>query len=678
MLLNPAQRQSDLSAKVKSLENDVYRSISHIRPLYWAVRYHRNVRGEFLRFRENEGTNYLWDLYRVIDTCDHMVVEKSVQCGLSEMFIIQSHIEAAERGMSVMYVLPKYELRNRFVNNRIYKLHQRVPLYRRQIAAAKAKIHRTSLTHIGKGTLAYVGSNVESEFIEIPIDSAYVDEKDRCNLTHLLMLPDRLTASPYRYEREISNPTVEGFGIDERYTSSSRGEWRLKCPRCGEWFVPDFFRHVVAEKQANIFAPRDPQADPDPLSGGELRLIHDCGSPVDRLGPGEWVHAHPKRDWQGFRVSKLFARLSPKGTLRELYRTWLGAVGNDAKTQIFYNSDLGLPFSSKGARISRAVLNDCRREYEYPPRRVQSGRQRFLGVDVNASLHAVLRERVKSVDGVHSRLIGTWVLPGFSQLAAVMREWQPSCTVIDALPEIHKVLEFKREFSGVWSSRFQESATSLVKNESKKEVSLNRTALLDYVRQGFELQTLINPMRAEFLEEGQYYAHLMAPTRLLEPNEQHPEKSRFVWREGSKPDHFALAEAYCLQAGMIVPDHGIFEFYDDHAAAAQYHDKRSVTGSALDDSERQKIADMSRLTPEAAAVDILQRNTQRDSRRPTQTDVDEQAIRDTIEFMWSSQKYVDAELAAQMSGESAGQVVRILSIDGYVETRIAGQYHKRG
>ncbi len=657
---------------VAAAEKTEYENWADIRPVYWALAYHRNIRGERMKFLR--GTNYLWDLYNRIDDLPYMVVEKSVQCGLSELFIIQSHIEAAERGMSVMYVLPKYELRNRFVNNRIYKLHKRVPHYQYQVMKAETKVHRTSLMHFGTGTLAYVGSNVQDEFIEIPIDSAFIDEKDRCNLSNLLMLPDRLTASPYQFEREISNPTVEGYGIDERYQESSMGTWKLKCPHCGKWFTPDFFQHVVREVGSNIYRPRDTSIDPDPFSDDEVQLIHDCGKPVDRLGPGEWVHAYPSRKWQGFRVSKLVARLSPKGTLRELYRTWSKAVGNDLKTQIFYNSDLGLPFSSKGARITRAMLNDCRRNYEFPPRRVGKDRGRFLGVDVGESLHAIMRERVRMPDGTFTfRLIGIWTLPGFNALAQVMREWKPTCTVIDAMPEIHKVMELKADFPNVWSSRFQESVNYLAKNEGKREVTMNRTALLDYVRQGYDLQQMILPMNAEFLEDGEFYNHLMAPTRILEANEDNPEKSRFVWKEGSRPDHFFFADAYCVQASMTMPEHGVFEFFEQESEALTSHkDKRNVTGTSLSDEERQKIADLSRLTPEVALVQIQDKN-KKEAPKPK---VDEEKIRDTIDFMYQSQKYVDVDLVAQTAQENESDVRRILLVQGFKESKIAGQYVK--
>lgn len=651
-------------AKSQAVDQALYK----YRALYWAKNYHVNTRLQRMTFKD---LHYLVALYKDIEDVHRMVVEKSVQCGLSELFIIQSHVEAGEKGMTVMYVLPKYELRNRFVNNRIYKLHKRAAIYNRMIIQAETKVHRTSLMHFGTGTLAYVGSNVSDEFIEIPVDSAYIDEKDRCNQSNLLMLPDRLTASPYKYMREIGNPTTEGFGIDERYLESSQGQWMIKCPRCGKWFVPDFFKHIVREVSANTFVPRDESADRDPMAAGNIALIHDCGGVVDRLQKGEWVHAYDNREWRGYRVSKLFSKFV---SMRDLYRTWSKAVGNELKTQLFMNSDLGLPFSAKGAKITRAMLNDCRRSYEWPVRRVSGEKARLMGVDVGEHLHVVMRERVKTEGGVKMRLIGIWTLPGFNQLAQLLREWKPTCCVIDALPEIHKVMDLKEDFGSVWSSRFQEGSTSLVKQKERQELRMDRTAILDYVRQGFELQNLLLPLQAEFLEEGEYYNHLMASTRILEANEQHPEKSKFVWKEGSRPDHFMFAEAYCMQAGMIMPEHGVFDFFEQEASAISgYGKKREVKADNMSDEQRQKIAETKLVTPSSFLQEQFNNYVRKDEIKP---DVDKQRISDAIKFMHSSQGYVDIALTANMASVEEEDVREVLVDLGFSESKIKGQYVK--
>jgi len=361
-------------------------------------------------------------------------------------------------------------------------------------------------------------------------------------------------------------------------------------------------------------------------------------------------------------------------TLRQLYRKWVDSVGNDLKTQLFYNSDLGLPFSSKGSKITRAMLNDCCRLYEWPVRRVGQEHARLMGVDVGTYLHVVMRERVRTAQGLKLRLIGIWTLPGFTQLVQILREWKPTCCVIDALPEIHKVMDLKADFSNMWSSLFQDGATDLIKHKGKRELKMDRTAILDYVRQGIELQNLWLPMQAEFLEDGEYYSHMQAATRVLEANEIHPEKSRFIWKEGSRLDHFMLAEAYCLQAGMIMPEHGVFEFFEQEAKALGRHEKvREVPAPNLTDEEREKIAELQHLTPQVVLDKTFRQYVNRNPVKPT---VDDQKISDSIKFMHSSQGYVDVALTVSMTQESEEDVKRVLAGLGFTESRVSGQYIK--
>jgi len=523
---------------------------------HWATKYHLNSRGERMAF---DDMAYLIALYWEIQHTPRMVVEKSVQCGLSELFIVESHREAAELGLTVMYVLPKYELRNRFVNNRVYKVHSRVPHYKQLLKAVDQRVHRISMSHFGKGTIAYVGSNVEDEFIEIPVDSAFVDEKDRCNLQNLLLLPDRYTASPYKYHREISNPTIEGFGIDARFLESSQGLWNIKCPRCGEWFSPDFWTHVVREVGFNDFIPRDEAWE----RGKEMRLIHDCGAPVNRLEgeTAKWIDKYEDREWKGRRISKIFNKTT---SLEEMYLKWIDSVGNDLKVQVFYNSDLGLPFTSAGAKITRNDLNSCMRKYPWPMSPKKAKGAVMMGVDVGSELNFILRDMVTDRGVRCSRLLAAGRVPSFKLLEDIIEEWQPRICVIDALPEIHKVMELKSKYSCVYSSRFQEGLRKVNVDKKAREVTMDRTALLDYVKQGVTQETMLLPARAEFLDTGHYYSQMTASTRVLEVDEKNPEKSKFVWRH-SQADHFFLTEGYCLQAGMLLPNTDVFEFFDEQS-----------------------------------------------------------------------------------------------------------------
>lgn len=645
--------------------------------LYYALRYHRNTRGELMTLKK---MHFLTDLYigLSLDKLPYMVVEKSVQVGLSELFIIESHVEAGERGLTVMYILPKYELRNRFVNNRIFKLHQVIPRYAELVAESNSKIHRTSLMHFGKGTLVYVGSNVESEFIEIPVDSIFVDEKDRCNQSNLLMAPDRLTASPFKFQREISNPTVEGYGIDERYLESSQGVWMIKDENNGEWFEPDFFKHVVEEVDYNVFRVRDPEWE----EGLPLRMIGPSGKPVRHLQGykepkdepseflGEWVHRYPNRKWKGFRVSKLAARFTP---LEELAMEWFKSVGNDRKMQLFYNSNLGLPYAAKGAKILDVDLNKCQRSYTYPIKMTVGARYRFMGVDVGEVLNVVLRERRVERGQIVYPLLLAVTVPSFTALAQLITEWIPRMVVIDAYPEIHKVMELKRDFPHVYSSRFQQNQLKMNVDRKARIISMDRTAILDFVKQGVELQRLTLPSGAQSIDHGQYYRQMTASTRVLIEHEVR-EDSHYEWVHTS-PDHYFLAEAYCLQGAMMVPEQDVFDFFEDsNQKAPEYVIRRAVGDRDTPVEEKQRLAEMMNVDQESFLKE-LQRTTEKE--QAVTPEVNVAAILDAADAEFRAEGKATLDNVCALTHEAEGDVVRVLLKNGYFRSHLNNVFTKR-
>ena len=592
-------KKSEIARKIKQKKEAEIQKTKELAPaFYWALKYHKNSRGEAMDFTN---MNYLKRIYWEIEYCPRMVIRKSVQTGLSELFIIQHHHEAGDLGLSVMYVLPKYEIRNRFVNNRIYKLHKRAGHYAGMIRQAQTLIHRTSMTHFGKGTIFYVGSNVIEEFVEVPIDSAFVDERDRCNQVNLLMLPDRYTASPYKFHREIGNPTIEGFGIDERYQISSQGEWNIKCSHCGKWFVPDFFKHVIKETNKNRYLPRDKNYDS--TSSREISLIHDCGKPVNRLIDGEWVETYRNKEWKGFWISQVFSKYVK---MLDLYDEWIDAQGNDTKLQIVYNSRLGIPFSAKGAKITTSMLNATKRQYDST---VIKG-PIIIGVDIGAELHYIVREIIRGKDGHKTRLIEAGRQPNFELLGSeVIDKFHPYVVVVDALPEIHKVLELKAKYKKVYSSRFQEGLRKVRLDKDARELQMDRTALIDYVKSSITSELSLLPMNAEFIDGGQYYSHMTSSTRILEIDEKNLERSAYVWVH-SRPDHYLLAEGYCFQALSQIPNLDIFEFFEEATLSPLVPFTSSVENT-MSEEERREFERLRGLTPEIVTGSMQDRYAKR-------------------------------------------------------------------
>ena len=543
--------------KVQALKN-----VEKYPLLEWALKNHTNDKNERMEFVDRP---FLLDLYKSWHTYEKVAVEKSVQVGLSELFIASAHLEA-NKGMSVFYVLPKYEIRNRFVSNRIARLHKRNLFYRNKTDVAskeEGSAQRKSLVGFGPGIIAFVGSNVEDEFIEFPADSAYIDEKDRCTEKHLDMVPDRLSASKYQYQREISNPTIRGKGIDARFETSSQALWNIKCEACNEYFTPNFFKHVVTQTGQHSYDVLDSDYE---IYQRAPRLIHTCGKPVNRLKEGQWVDTFPGREWKGFRISQLYSKTVSLGPMlwAEEYG-WLKAVGNAYREQVFINNRLGLPYSGSGAVISEYELNKLQTEYKYPME-PSLDKLIIMGVDVGSILHVVVREVTYQGDMPVARLMNVMALNDFESLKREIRRYQPRSVVVDAHPEIHEVTKLKRQFNMVWSCNFANNKLSLGKDKKERIIRMDRTAALDYVMSCVNTGQILLPIGAKHnLDNGFYYKHMLASTRLLVVDERSPADSKYIWDPAKKEDHYFLAEAYCLQAMELLSNVATLRYYSDQA-----------------------------------------------------------------------------------------------------------------
>ena len=93
------------------------------------------------------------------------------------------------------------------------------------------------------------------------------------------------------------------------------------------------------------------------------------------------------------------------------------------------------------------VLMDKVDRYDQRARQNEYSQPCFIGVDVEEVLHVVIRA---TPDG-HSarRLLFAGQVEHFDELGRLMSQYNPACTVIDALPETKKVFAFQREHWGL-------------------------------------------------------------------------------------------------------------------------------------------------------------------------------------------------------------------------------------
>jgi hypothetical protein len=480
-----------------------------------------------LNFEKRE---FLLDLYN--DTAQKIIVKKAVQVGVSEWALCDALYMCMEMGLSGAYILTKSRLRDDFVAERINPVLREVPYYNSQVG----ETNNLGIKQLGRGVLRFLGSNSESEFISFPADFMIIDEVDRCDQQNLALVPDRLQASEYKFQRWISNPTVEGLGIDEMYLQSDQKEWVIQCTNCKEPLILDWFTHVVKEHGNGFYIPIDTEF----AEGKKKKLdmfCHMCSHVISRHDKGMWVPRNPISLVSGYTISQLH---SPTVELADMWGDFSESLLNDTKLQVFWNNKLGLAYKAIGAKITGEMLKECEQQYGLPES--YSGNSPVhAGVDVGNVLNVIIR--VKE-DGIR-KLLYADTIDNFSTLADLISRYNIETLVIDMYPEVRKCKEFQENFKDiVWLADYHRGSTmdEVTYNDKLQYVRADRTACIDGVIEDIRKHRIALPYNSLYLCGKEYYEQLCSSTRIKDTN-----SDKFRWIS-SKPDHFLHAEVYCRLA----------------------------------------------------------------------------------------------------------------------------------
>ena len=424
------------------------------------------------------------------------------------------------------------------MKNRIDRSKDRVPYYAARLKEAGDGADSTVMKHFGAGTIKFVGSNARHEFSEFPASMVIIDEFDYCNAENLPLAKDRLQASTVKLYCEAGIPTVEGEGIDKSFKESDQKLWHIKCSHCREWQSLDFFVNVVNQEGDSTFVPLD--KDWKEGSDVDLRaMCKKCGRPLDRLSEGEFVQLRPGHLASGYQLSHLF---SPTVMLAQLYKNFIESTGDETKKQAFYNSNLGLAYSSAGAKLSLPLLAACEANYFG----ITTSKGSAMGIDVGSKLHVEIRDRGE--DGV-PRIIHIGSYRSDKELDALMAQFNVRAVVMDAMPETRMALAFQaRHGTKVWLCRYfaQPNLQAMKRDPGTRTIEADRTQTLDASHAEKINRKIRLPKNFKTIDNGDFLSQMCAPTRIWE-------KDRFRWIEPSGvPDHYRHADNYAWIAERLL------------------------------------------------------------------------------------------------------------------------------
>jgi hypothetical protein len=522
--------------------------------LTFAVDYHINTRGEKMEF-----ANYphIRELYNSL--AREIVLQGSVQCFKSEWAVID-HFAAAYSGLSVFYVLAKYESRNTYVQNRINRCVEQVPEYKKIIG--RGFFDNIALKSFGTGVVKYVGSNVLSDFKEFPADMIIIDEVDECDPTNIQFALDRMRASQYQFIRRLGNPKIRGKGINKFFLMSDQREWEVPCKQCDEYAEMDWFKTVVSEvvdQHGNIIDYTLRDTDWAIGCRRDVRAICPaCGGELDRTSQeGRWVPRNPGHPVHGYHISMLCAPINPISGMWDRFQK---AMNDPGLLKQFFNSDLGLPYSSAGNKVTTTVLDRCVDEsYEFAIR-PNAGHVKAdsdtgpcsMGIDVGANFDVRI-SRLGARGQRRAVYIGKVRASNIDELYDLIDRYNVEKAVMDAGPELMLAQDFQDTANcDVWLCRYHPNEGSDRKRTFQihdRVVSIDRTEALDRSYAQIKKKKNILPFNYQSILDGKFVTEICVPVRQI--TEDAKGNSRYEWTKGV--DHCRHSDTYdMLAAGLLM------------------------------------------------------------------------------------------------------------------------------
>ena len=518
-----------------------------------AMRHHRTTRGEPLSFTDKP---YLIELYCDAPKIDGFDAMKAVQVGWSELLVQLALERAGWGGRICAYVLPSFQLRDRFVQRRIHPLLEQVPAYAAMLP--HGDIGSVRHKRFGKGALLFLGSNTVNDFIEFSADTLVVDEYDRCVQENLAFARDRLRASQHPQLFRIGNPTLPREGIAGLFDASDGRRWHHRCDHCNERQNLDWLLNVVDRNAAGRWVLRDTAH----AEAGAVRPVcRRCGKPFSRVAAGgQWVAERPNQQRRGYHVSRLDV-LSQD--LRALWLEWLEAQGSGAKLIAFYASVLGVAYAPEGSAITQEMLmrSACGRPMDEGGEAALGRVQVVAGVDVGSrALNVDIVTLEHRADDERTVRVGRWTgeVQTFDQLYDMLVRYRVNVAVVDARPETRAAQQLRDRcadtgVSDVWLCQFH--ATDRVGAQDygirmdyeRKLVTVDRTQLLDATMEDCRVFPARRTWPEDVWRVKGWADQMQAPKRVL--NET---GTRYLWTEGNAPDHYRFSDAYARVAADLL------------------------------------------------------------------------------------------------------------------------------
>lgn len=483
------------------------------------------------------------------DTSQDVAVRKCSQVGLSECSARMAlSLVNVISPYTVAYTLPTAHFAGTFAKTRIDPVIE-------GSKAMRDAIHKTAdnneVKRFGDSFLFIRGAASSNAPISIPCDHLVHDEVDFCDQETLSQYTSRLTHSKWKRTTKLSTPTLPGFGVDKDFQGSRR-HWNLvKCNHCGQWFMPDYYKHVKVPDFSGDLREINKQTLTKIKWEEAFLFCPHCGKePSLQPEYREWVCENPTENHvcAGYQVTPFDA----PNIIKPSYL--IKASTTYDRIQDFQNFNLGLPAEDKEATLTRDDFEGVFIR-DFPG----SAYAYVMGVDVGNIYHFT----VGAVDAwgdifvVHTEQVPMGRAK--ARYFELRQEYRVVCTVIDSGPHAETVMSIQEQDFNCYASVYMRSRSVLthtvVEKEDKpdegqaflRQVNVNRSrafdAYMNFIRE--------NHLKIRESEEKESIILHHTDMKRVKVYDNDSGEMQYSWQKSTGVDHYHHSFLYMWVAAKI-------------------------------------------------------------------------------------------------------------------------------
>lgn len=513
--------------------------VSITSPSKWASTY-RMMSDGLWTFDEFPWTREMHD-----SKAEFNVGQKAAQMGFTETLLNLAFYVIDILGKDVMYVLPtKTPGATNFSSGRFDPALELSPYLRNLFSDVNNIGHKRA----GSANLYVVGSHSRSDLKSTPISELLMDEVAEFVKENIPLALQRISGqkSDQRQAWLVSTPTFEGHGISQYYNLSDKALFTFQCPSCN--------RHIHFKYPDSLVICGDSMFDPrykeSHLICTECKVTLHHEDKINYLRHGKWQSQILNAAWKGFSISQLYSMRTRPEDIALIY---FKSQTNPAEEQELWNSVVGTPHETKGARISdtdidAAIMSGPKNRNSDP----SPGGLITMGVDVGKWYHyeiakwSILPTSTPGDINTYAKCTvlkhGKCLTTG--ELEKVMIENRVLQAVIDVAPDFREALRFARRFPGqIHLCRFSTAVGKSIQlpkdaNPNEPVIHVDRTCWLDEALGRFLRGTITLPMDTNV----EYRKHIKVPVKMYQKDQNGNPVARYVSDEDG--DHYAFARCY--------------------------------------------------------------------------------------------------------------------------------------